>query len=68
MSSEEKKCLCRFDGQLYFCLASKWSHQKGCGFGLESPHRRECVYYNSGVEGRCDNRKANKMAYDNHKP
>lgn len=63
---EEKVNLCKFDGQLYFCKASKLKYQEPCKHGLKSPHRDECVYYNCGMEDRCDNRKACRDAFRNY--
>jgi hypothetical protein len=64
--SAENKNLCKFDGQVYFCRARKWEYQKKCEYGLGSPHRNECFYYNCGMDDRCDNREANKKAWHEH--
>ncbi len=64
--TEDKKTLCQFNGQLYYCAADTWDDQKECGYGLKSPHREQCTFYNCGYNGRCDEMQANKAARENN--
>ena len=59
-----EKCLCKFDGQLYFCCAAKWKYQQQCKFGRQASHRMTCGYYYEHSD-RCDNWDANKTARQN---